>query len=65
MKHEVKEYKREFIIAWIFVTLLVLFLTSCSCNKNLQDKCILNQPEYQHFVDQHDLQDDIDEFLNQ
>ena len=65
MKHEVKEYKREFIIAWIFVSIIFLFMTSCSCNKNLQDKCILNQPEYQHFVDQHDLQDDIDEFLNQ
>ena len=65
MKHEIKEYKREFIIAWIFVSILILCLTSCSCNKNLQDKCILNQPEYQHFVDQHDLQDDIDDFLNQ
>jgi hypothetical protein len=66
MKHEIKDYKRELIIAWIFVSILILAMTSCSCsNKSLQDKCILKQPEYQHFVDQHNLQDDIDDFLNQ
>ncbi len=67
MKHnqEVDAYRMPIMLIGVFVTILFLCITSCSCNKNLQDKCILNQPEYQHFVDQHNLQDDIDDFLNQ
>ena len=67
MKHkqEVEAYRIPIMLIGVLVTIIFLCITSCSCNKSLQDKCILNQPEYQHFVDQHNLQDDIDEFLNQ
>lgn len=65
MKEEMKSYYREFMVAGIFISILSLCMTSCSCNKPLQDKCILNQPQYQNFVQQHDLQEDIDDFLNQ
>jgi len=64
-KHEVDAYRTPIMLIGVIITIIFLAMTSCSCNKSLQDKCILSQPEYQHFVDQHDLQDDIDDFLNQ
>ncbi len=65
-KHEVDAYRIPIMLFGVFITIIFLAMTSCSCsNKSLQDKCILKQPEYQNFVNQHNLQDDVDDFLNQ
>jgi hypothetical protein len=66
MKQAIKGYNREFTVIGIFLSVVLLSITTgCSCDKSLQKHCILKESQYQNFVQQHGLQQDVDDFLNQ
>jgi len=59
-----KTFKPAFGLFFVFITIVVLCATSCSSPNRLEKHCILKNKEYQHFVNQHELDRDIDEFLS-
>jgi hypothetical protein len=66
MKTTMKTNNRFFILLSITVSVLFLCITSCvGPKKSLEDKCILKDPRYNQFVTEHNLQADIEEFLNE
>ncbi len=60
----IKTYKSLFILFTTFISIILLCMTSCSSPKALNDKCILKEQKYKEFVKMHDLDDDINDFLN-
>lgn len=60
----IKMTKSIFGLLAILSTIIVLAITSCSSNKTLERDCILKKKEYQAFVEQHELEDDINDFLS-
>ena len=56
----------QFIIISIIVSIIFLSMTSCvTSQRSLEDKCILKDPRYSQFVSDHQLECDIEEFLNE
>ncbi len=56
---------RFFILLSITASILFLCMTSCSnSKKTLEDKCILMDPNYSKFVNDHNLEADIEDFLS-
>jgi len=64
MNLTMKTKKSLTIIPTIIISLMMLSLSSCSCSKNLEGKCVLKEPKYQEFVKTHNLENDINDFLN-
>ncbi len=60
----IKTGKSIFGVFAIFITIMVLCMTSCRTQTNLEKKCILKNKEYKDFVDQHGLEDDVNDFLS-
>lgn len=66
MKTTMNTNNQFFILLWITVSILFLCITSCvGPKRSLEDKCILKDPRYTQFVIDHDLQSDVDDFLNE
>lgn len=66
MKTTMKTNNRFFILLSITVSVLFLCITSCvGPKRSLEDKCILKDPRYTQFVIDHNLQSDIEDFLNE
>ena len=63
MNLTMKTKKYLVIIPTIIISLMML-LSSCSCSKNLEGKCILKEPKYKEFVKIHNLENDINDFLS-
>lgn len=63
MKTTMNANNRFFILITIFFSIV---LTSCTTTqRSLEDKCILKDPRYSQFVADHQLECDIEEFLNE
>jgi hypothetical protein len=58
-----KTKKSLIIIPTIIITFMMISLSSCTCSKNLESKCILKEEKYQDFVKTHGIEDDVNEFL--
>ncbi len=54
--------KKPYLIP-IITSIIYLILSSCTCSKNLDKKCVLKEPQYQEFVKTHGLEEDINDFL--
>ena len=66
MKTTMNTNNQFFILLWITVSILFLCITSCvGPKRSLEDKCILKDPRYTQFVIDHNLQSDIEDFLNE
>jgi hypothetical protein len=45
------------------ILILIIISFACTSKRNLQKDCILKDPKYKQFVDDHQLKEDIDTFL--
>jgi len=53
-----------YILLSLFITFVSLCATSCSCNKEIEKSCILKDPRYKEFVQMHNLENDVNDFLH-
>lgn len=66
MKTTMNTNNRFFILITIFFSIVITSMTSCTTTqRSLEDKCILKDPRYSQFVADHQLECDIEEFLNE